>query len=95
MLPRKHWGTFGVNVFACFALGLIVGLEQSCAGAAQPLLLLMGTGFLCSLSTFSTFMAELQQVLSLRHWREAALLLCGSVLGGLSAIKAGMVVGAG
>jgi len=95
MLPRKHWGTFSVNVIACFALGLIVGLETNCGTTAQRLLLLVGTGFLGSFSTFSTFMAELEQVLIQRHWREAVLLLGGSVVGGLAAIKTGMLVGAG
>jgi CrcB protein len=95
MVPRKHWGTFGVNVIACFALGLIVALERSCGDAASRLLLLLGTGFLGSLSTFSSFMAELQQELGQRHWREALLLLSGSLLGGLGAIKAGMALGAG
>ena len=95
MLPRKHWGTFSVNVIACFALGLIVGLEESCGATAQRLLLLIGTGFLGSFSTFSTFMAELEQVLIQRHWREALLLLGGSVLSGLAAIKTGLLVGAG
>ena len=93
MLPRRHWGTFGVNVVACLAMGLIVGLEQGCADASRRLLLLLGTGFLGSLSTFSTFMAELQQELGQRHWREASLLLSGSVLGGLVSIKAGMALG--
>ncbi len=93
LLPRKHWGTFGVNVIACFALGLIVAVEKSCGAASQRLLLLLGTGFLGSFSTFSTFMAELQQVLRQRHWREALLLVGGSVLGGLAAIKAGLVLG--
>ena len=93
MLPRKHWGTFGINLIACFALGLIVGLEHSCGDGARRVLLLLGTGFLGSLSTFSTFMAELDQVLRRRHWREALLLGGGSVLGGLLAIKTGMVLG--
>lgn len=93
MIPRKHWGTFAVNVIACLALGLIVGLEQSCGDGARRLLLLLGTGFLGSFSTFSTFMAELHRVLSLRHWSEALLLSAGSVLGGLVAIKTGMLLG--
>ena len=63
MIPRKHWGTFGVNVVACFCLGLLVGLDQSCGPSASRLLLLMGTGFLGSFSTFSTLMAELFVVL--------------------------------
>ncbi len=92
LLPRRHWGTFGVNVIACFALGLLVGLERSC-GPGQRLLLLLGTGFLGSFSTFSTFMAELRVVLVARHWREAALLVGGSVAGGLLAMLAGLALG--
>jgi CrcB protein len=94
MLPRKHWGTFGVNLIACLALGLIVGLGADCGSAVKRLLLLLGTGFLGSLSTFSTFIAELHSVLLARRWREALLLVGGSVLGGLLAIKAGMLLGA-
>ncbi|MFZ9620834.1 MAG: fluoride efflux transporter FluC [Prochlorococcaceae cyanobacterium] len=94
MLPRKHWGTFGVNLIACLALGLIVSLGDDCGSNIKRLLLLLGTGFLGSLSTFSTFVAELHAVLAERHWREALLLVGGSVLGGLAAIKTGMVLGA-
>ncbi len=94
VLPGKHWGTFGVNVIACFALGLIVGLEESCGEAAQRVLLLLGTGFLGSFSTFSTFSAELRAELVARHWRSAAVLVSGSVAGGLLAMLAGLSLGA-
>ena len=94
VLPRKHWGTFGVNVIACFALGLIVGLEESCGEAARRVLLLVGTGFLGSLSTFSTFTGELRAELAEGHWRGAALLAAGSVAGGLLAMLAGLSLGA-
>lgn len=93
MLPRKHWGTFGVNVIAAFALGLVVGLEQSCGVAAQRLLLLIGTGFFGSFSTFSSFIGELHAELHQGHWGEAALLAGGSVLAGLLALKLGLLVG--
>jgi fluoride exporter len=83
-----------VNVIACFALGLIVGLEQSCGEASRRALLLVGTGFLGSFSTFSTFSAELWSELSKRHWREAAVLAAGSVAGGLLAVLAGLSLGA-
>jgi fluoride exporter len=95
MLPRKHWGTFGVNVVAAFALGLVVGLERSCGGAAQRLLLLIGTGFFGSFSTFSSFIGEVHAELRERHWGEAALLTLGSVLAGLLALKLGLLVGDG
>ena len=51
MLPKKHWGTFAVNVIACFRLGLVVALHQSCS-AKTALALLIGVGFFGSLSTF-------------------------------------------
>jgi CrcB protein len=93
MLPRKHWGTLGVNVVAAFALGLIVALESRCGPASQRSLLLLGTGFLGSFSTFSSFIGELHVTLRQRHWREAILLVAGSILAGLLAIKVGLLVG--
>lgn len=95
MIPRKHWGTFGVNGIACLALGLIVGLQEGCGEGTRRLLLLLGTGFLGSFSTFSTFVVEWHAVLQRRHWREAVLLSGGSVAVGLLAIKAGMLIGGG
>ena len=53
MLPKKHWGTFLVNVMACFALGLVLALNETCT-ASIGIVLLMGVGFFGSLSTFST-----------------------------------------
>jgi fluoride exporter len=95
MLPHKHWGTLGVNVIAAFALGLVVGLEQSAGPAAQRLMLLIGTGFFGSFSTFSSFIAEVHTQLRQGHWGEAALLVLGSVLAGLLALKLGLLVGMG
>ena len=93
MLPRKHWGTFGVNVIACFALGLLVSLEANCGDGSRRLMLLLVTGFLGSFSTFSTWIAELHATLQLRQRREALLLCGGSVLGGLLAVGAGLALG--
>ena len=93
MLPRKHWGTFGVNLIACFAIGLLVGLQASCGLAAVRTLLLLGTGFLGSFSTFSTWIAELHDTLQRQQRREAVLLCGGSVLGGLLAVGAVLALG--
>ena len=41
MVPKKHWGTFIVNVVACFALGLVLALNETCA-ASTGIALLMG-----------------------------------------------------
>ena len=58
MVPKKHWGTFMVNVVACFALGLVLALNETCA-PSTGIALLMVVGFFGSLSTFSTFAVEL------------------------------------
>jgi CrcB protein len=92
LLPRKHWATFGVNVVACFALGLISALEQRCA-PSQQLGLLLATGFLGSLSTFSTFSVELLQAWTAGQRRQTLWLMGGSVAAGLLAVTVGMVIG--
>ena len=92
MVPRKHWGTFAVNMVAAFALGLVLALQAKCAPAsgASPLILLIGVGFFGSLSTFSTFVVEVLNTLREHHWSEAFVLSVGSILGGLLAVAAGV-----
>ena len=92
MVPRKHWATFGVNVGACFALGLIAALDQRCT-PSQQIGLLIATGFLGSLSTFSTFSVELLQAWTAGLRRQTLWLMGGSVTAGLLAVAAGMVIG--
>ena len=92
LLPRRHWGTFGVNAIACFSLGLIVGVQQGCGPGAGRLQLLLVTGFLGSFSTFSTFIGELWNALAQRQLGEAVALGLGSILGGLLALRLGLLL---
>jgi CrcB protein len=92
LVPRKHWATFGVNISACFALGLITALERGC-GPRPQLGLLLGMGFLGSFSTFSTFSVEMLMAWLSGARRQALALLSGSVLGGLLAVAAGLWLG--
>ena len=92
MVPKKHWGTFIVNVIACFALGLVLALNEIC-GSSTGIALLMGVGFFGSLSTFSTFAVEVLNTLRDRRWGEALLLAAGSVVGGLLVAAAGYGLG--
>ena len=98
VVPRKHWGTFAVNLVAAFGLGLLAGLSASAPSQADaslfaPLLLLIATGFFGSLSTFSTFAVELLNTLRSRQWFEALVLAAGSILGGLAAAALGYGLG--
>ena len=92
MVPKKHWGTFTVNVLACFALGLVLALQETCS-ARTGIVLLIGVGFFGSLSTFSTFVVELLQELRAGHVLAAAALAAASVLAGLLASAAGYGLG--
>ena len=97
MVPRKHWGTFAVNLIAAFGLGLVAGLTVSgkCQPdtATAPLLFLIATGFFGSLSTFSTFAVELLNTLRAHQWLECLVLAVGSVLGGLLVAALGYGLG--
>ena len=52
MVPRKHWGTFAVNLVAAFALGLVLGLQNNdpctTAQGLSGLTLLIAVGFLAA-----------------------------------------------
>ena len=92
MLPKKHWGTFAVNVIACFGLGLVVALHQSCS-AKTALALLIGVGFFGSLSTFSTFAVELLNELRAGRPFVAVVLAMAAIAAGLCAAAAGYGLG--
>ena len=92
MVPKKHWGTFLVNVVACFALGLVVALNQTCT-TSTGIALLMGVGFFGSLSTFSTFAVELLNELRAGQLLTALLLAVASIGVGLLACAVGYGIG--
>ena len=93
MVPKKHWGTFLVNVIASFALGLVLALVERCS-ASTGIALLMGVGFFGSLSTFSTFAVELLNELRAGRVLAAATLAVISIVVGLIAAAAGYGLGA-
>ena len=91
MVPKKHWGTFIVNVLACFALGLVLALNETCS--ATGIGLLMGVGFFGSLSTFSTFAVELLNELRAGQTLTAGVLAAASIGIGLLASAVGYGLG--
>jgi CrcB protein len=88
-LPSRPWGTLVVNLLACFVLGWILpGLQRP--GAPPGASLLLVTGFLGSLSTFSTLMVEL---LTVRAPGPMVRLVLISLVGGSLALMAGLALG--
>ena len=91
IVPAKHWATLAVNIGASFCLGLLVALNQLCL--SNQLMLLLATGVLGSLSTFSTFVVELLVLLHKQAPAEALLLALASVVSGLLALELGLAIG--
>ncbi|MEQ1842774.1 MAG: CrcB family protein, partial [Verrucomicrobiales bacterium] len=48
------WGVFTVNIAGCFAMGVIIGLAEQTRWISDEVRWLVATGFLGSLTTFST-----------------------------------------
>ena len=92
MVPKKHWGTFSVNVVASFALGLISALHEACS-TSTDIPLLVGVGFFGCFSTFSTFAAELLAEFRAGHPVAACGLAAASIIVGLLACAVGFGLG--
>jgi CrcB protein len=76
------WGTLAVNVTACLALGLLVGIADQKQIISPPMRLFWTVGFCGGFSTFSTFSMESLQLMqsglttSLLLYVSFSLLLC-------------------
>ncbi|MEX1300049.1 MAG: fluoride efflux transporter CrcB [Desulfotignum sp.] len=55
---RFPWGTLTVNLVGCFLIGLLFGLSDRMRLLTPEMRLLLITGFLGALTTFSTFSME-------------------------------------
>jgi CrcB protein len=92
---RFPFGTFVVNVSGSFLLGLLYALILARVGAAEhaeATRLALGVGFLASFTTFSTFELDTHVLLTDGWWGLATANILGSVVGGLLALRAGMMV---
>ncbi len=82
------WGTFAVNVAGSAVLGALLG-----AGAPQPAVLAVGTGFCGALTTYSTFGYETVRFVNGRAYWYAGLNVAATLGAGLAAAYAGWALG--
>lgn len=88
------YGTFTVNILGCLIMGCLLGFLELRYGALveapYQLRLLLITGFLGALTTFSSY--ELEALLFLRHgaWEKALLYLGASIVAGLLVMGLGI-----
>jgi len=84
-------GTFVANILACFILGLLMGYHLKYPIQHQYKLLLM-VGFCGGFSTFSTFSAEILNLLKVGNYTLAFTYVGLSLLLGLVAVFTGLKI---
>jgi fluoride exporter len=87
------WGTLAVNVVGSFAIGVVAAWAVGGAfGVTPPVRLFLATGVLGGFTTFSSFSLETLNLIREGAVPQAFIYVAGSVLLGLAAASAGMVV---
>ena len=92
MLP---WGTLAANALGGYLIGLSVAFFQSHPGLDPVWRLTIITGFLGGLTTFSSYSAEVVELLQQGRWGMAAGWAAIHLLASLSLTVAGMATMAG
>jgi len=82
------WGVLAINLVGAFLLGLLVGASPS--GVA---VIALGTGFLGSFTTFSTWIVETDHVAMVGRWNTALMNIVVPVLSGLAFVAVGFAAG--
>jgi CrcB protein len=91
--PGFPWGTFLINVTGSLVIGVVFELSQTRAiGMSSTLRLFLMTGILGGYTTFSTFSLDLLLLFSERAPASAMLYAGASVVLGLAAAFAGVVL---
>ena len=90
---RFPLGTFVINVSGSFLLGVLgTVIADKVFPASEAMRLALGVGFLGAFTTFSTFEFETHALLNDGSWLTATANMAASLLVGLIAVRAGMVV---
>ena len=87
------WGTFVINVSGAFLLGLLFTVLGDRLGVAPWLRSSVTIGFVGAYTTFSTLTLETAQLLQIGAYSLATLNALGSIVCGMIAVFAGIVVG--
>lgn len=94
IVTRFPLATFLINVSGSFLLGLLGAAVAVWVGpGSYTARVALGVGFLGAFTTFSTFELETHALLENGAWPMAVAYTMGSVLAGLLALRAGVVLG--
>jgi CrcB protein len=91
IIPTLPLGTLAANLVGGYLMGLAMGAFALYSTLAPEIRLLVTTGFLGGLTTFSTFSAEAATLLARQQFGWATVHILGHVLGSLAMTGLGMV----
>jgi len=92
---RVAWGTFVANVTGALLLGLLMAFMADVWATTRYLRPFLGVGVLGGYTTFSTWMLDTRGLLAAGEPARAAAYVLGTLLVGLVAVLAGLVLGRG
>ncbi len=84
------YGTLTANAVGCFLLGVLWAATTIRWPVSDSAILLLGTGFLGALTTFSTFQLEIVRLALERHYFSAVGYLLGSLVLGFACMLGGI-----
>ncbi len=93
MLGPTVLGTFAANVSGSFLLGLVLAAASERTGLSEEARIFAAVGFLGSYTTFSTLTVASVLLVGEGDWMRAAANIVGSVVVGVAAALAGILLG--
>lgn len=90
VFPTLPFGTLAANLIGGYLMGLVLGVLSQFEALAPEMRLLITTGFLGGLTTFSTFSAEATTLLSRDQFGWAAAHVAAHVIGSVAMTFAGI-----
>jgi CrcB protein len=89
--PHWPWTTLLINVTGCLLIGVLMVLVAEVWPARRLLRPFLGTGFLGGYTTFSTYVVDVQRLVSTGRAAVAVAYLGGTLLSALLAVYLGTV----
>jgi CrcB protein len=86
-------GTLGINLLGCFMMGMFIGATYTSERLSPAIRLMIATGFLGSLTTFSSYELETDGLLKAEGWHQDLLYGVGSPALGLACLYGGLAIG--
>ena len=87
------WGTWSVNVFGCFLIGLVATITEERVVISSQTRIIILAGFMGAFTTFSTFAFETDVMLRGGQWFAAFGNVAGQTLLGLLCVFLGIALG--